>query len=152
MEKFEKAIQAWYDSGERQFKIGEYLFDHDYQEMPCYHYRMSAEIFLKSLNLVYMKKPNLEYFDNLPTHNISDLRKGIKDSITNSQANVLRKSGRVFRIKYSHYKYVVSKKLISPQSPSSLFNQRAVELHQEAAESILKVTRDCLKEILPNII
>lgn len=152
MTKFEKTIQAWYDSGERHFKIGEYLFDCDYLEMPCYHFRMSAEIFLKSLNLLYMKNPDLKYFDNSPTHEIPALRKGIKDSITSSQSNILKKSGRVFRVKYPYYKYVISKNLRSPQSPSSLFNQKSVELHQEAAESVLRVTRDCLNERMPNIL
>ena len=152
MKKFEKTIQAWYESGERQFTIGEYLFDHDYQEMPCYHYRMAAEIFLKSLNLLYREKIDMKHPTNLRTHKLAPLRKGIKDSITNSQSNILKKSVRAFRVEYTHYKYVIPKKFCLQQSPSKLFNRRSVELHQEAAESILKVTRDCLNEKLPNTI
>ena len=152
MKKFEKTIQAWYNSGERQFRIGEYLFDHDYREMPCYHYRMSAEIFLKSLNLVYIHYSNLEFFDNTPTHDITDLRKKIKNNIASSQSNILKSSVDVFILNYPEYKYVISKDLSSPRSPSALFNQSAVKLHREAAEAILKVTRDCLNQELPNII
>ena len=149
MGKFENTIQAWYDSGERHFKIGEHLSDSDYLEMPCYHFRMSAEIFLKGLNLLYMEDPDLKHFDKFPTHEFSVLRKGIRDSIAPIQASILRQSARVFRVKYPHYKYVISRNLKSPQSPSSLFSKKSVELHQNAAESVLKVARDCLNERLP---
>lgn len=152
MNEFEKTIIAWYDSGKRQIETGEYLFTFGYKEMPCYHFRMSVEIFLKTLCLFYMEEPNLGYFDQKSTHKLPKLLKEIKNSIGEEMFYNYQQSIRAFRrVKYPHYKYIIYYGSESPQSPSDMFSANDTELHRRSANSVLELTQKCLSEDLPNV-
>ena len=153
MTKLTDTIQAWYDSGKRQLETGKYLVECDFYEMPCYHFRMSVEIFMKTLYLFHEKKNNLRYFDKKPIHDFFELLSDMEGNnhIGREMANNLRNSLEVFQgVDYPKYKYVTCDSSASLQSPSELFFKEDVESCQKAAYAMLDFTLNSLGEILAN--
>ena len=140
-------IREWLQQALVQFEAVIKLSKHSAPQIPCYHFRMSVELLLKTLNIVMDELP-LGYFDDNPTHSIPRLWERCQMQFAeHSESEKLRESAYVFVIHHTDYIYVKYRENLL-QTPSDRFEKQDIIRHRTAAQTIADIVTEYVKSSL----
>ena len=140
-------IREWLQQALVQFEAGVELSEHSAPQIPCYHFRMSVELFLKTLNIVIDELP-LGYFDANPTHSIPRLWEKCRAQFNeHSASEELRESAYVFVIHHTDYIYVKYRENLL-LTPSDRFGKQDIVKHRTAAQTIGEIVKKYVESSL----
>lgn len=140
-------IREWLQQALVQFEAGIKLSKHSAPQIPCYHFRMSVELLLKTLNIVVDELP-LGYFDDNPTHSIPRLWERCQMQFAeHSESEKLRESAYVFVIHHTDYIYVKYRENLL-QTPSDRFEKQDIIRHRTAAQTISDIVTEYVESSL----
>lgn len=136
-------ISEWLNQSLSQLEAGKQLTDFPASNIPCYHFRMSVELVLKTFNIATYSLP-IGHYDQNPTHSILHLwGECLKKISKTPEAQMLRQSIDVFTLHHTDYIYVKYRKN-NLHVPSSRFTSQDVALHKDAAQKICQIVESHL--------
>ena len=140
-------IQEWLRHSLHHLRAGTQLDQYQFHQIPCYHFKMAAELALKALTIVFRNLPP-GYYDHNPTHSIVRLWENCKSEFEEpSKLDALQNAVGVFTLYHTDYIYVkYSSNTL--RVPSNHFTAQDVARHRKAAEEICRIATGHLTQYL----
>ena len=140
-------IQEWLRHSLHHLEAGTQLDQYRFRQIPCYHFKMAAELALKALTIVFRNLPP-GYYDHNPTHSIVRLWENCRSELEEPpETDVLQNAVEVFTLYHTDYIYVKYSNNIL-HVPSSHFTSQDVSRHRKAAEEICRIVSGHLTHYL----